>query len=386
MAAPVPVDVLDRLVERVDDADRHLQVEVLGVPVVGCSPRRPALAGRGARPLVADQLDARVPQLARRPRQQRLGDGGVDQQRLGRVADAGALDLRVVGDPRPPSRGRRPRARRRGSCRRPRTSRAPSRPPSARPSGHRRRAGSPGRRGPRRSPARPAPRDRPRAARRSPRAAPVSASASRTSAASAPFEPLGVARPAQHDRVAALEAERGAVDRHVRPRLVDHGDHAERHAQLAHLDPAAKRPALDLLADRIGQRRRSPRRRRPSPRPARRSASAGREAPPSALRRARPPDRRAFASSISALRSRSSRASRATASRPSDAPLGREQLSAAPRGPPRACLGQRCGWSIAIGAEKGTGDPLTPARRSRGARPPPPRAASAPARRSTSSP
>ena len=90
---------------------------------------------------------------------------------------------------------------------------------------------------------------------------------------------LGVARAAQHDRVAALQAERGAVDGHVRARLVDHGDDAERHPQLAQLEAARQRAALDLLADGIGQRddrahalghRRDP---------LRASASAGRAAP-----------------------------------------------------------------------------------------------------------
>ena len=114
------------------------------------------------------------------------------------------------------------------------------------------RAGSPGPPSPPPSPAPPAPPGRPRAAPRSPPAARRPTSASRTSAASAPFEPLGIARAPQHDRVARLQAERRAVHRHVRPRLVDHGDDAKRNAQLAHLDPAREAPAVDLLADRVG--------------------------------------------------------------------------------------------------------------------------------------
>ena len=61
-------------------------------------------------------------------------------------------------------------------------------------------------------------------------------------------------RAAQDDRVAGLQAQRGGVDRHVRPRLVDHGDHAERHAHLAHVEAVGKPLAVDDLADGVGQR------------------------------------------------------------------------------------------------------------------------------------
>jgi hypothetical protein len=53
----VLVDVLDRLLERVDDADGHLQAEVLGVPVRVGRGADLDPAGRGADALVADQLD-----------------------------------------------------------------------------------------------------------------------------------------------------------------------------------------------------------------------------------------------------------------------------------------------------------------------------------------
>ncbi len=65
------------------------------------------------------------------------------------------------------------------------------------------------------------------------------------------IRPLRIARAAQHDRVPRLQAERRAIDRHIRPRLIDHGHDTERHAHLLHLDPARKRPMLDLLANRI---------------------------------------------------------------------------------------------------------------------------------------
>ena len=65
----------------------------------------------------------------------------------------------------------------------------------------------------------------------------------------------GHRRAAQHDRVARLQAQRGRVDRDVRPRLVDDRDHAERHPHLAHVEPVGEPEAVDHLADGIGQRR-----------------------------------------------------------------------------------------------------------------------------------
>ena len=55
-------------------------------------------------------------------------------------------------------------------------------------------------------------------------------------------------------RVAGLQAQRGGVDRDVRPRLVDDGDDAERDAHLAHVEPVGQPAAVDDLADRVGQR------------------------------------------------------------------------------------------------------------------------------------
>ena len=62
-------------------------------------------------------------------------------------------------------------------------------------------------------------------------------------------------RAAQHDGVARLQAQRGGVDRDVRARLVDDGDHAQRHADLAHVQAVRQPEAVDDLADRVGQRR-----------------------------------------------------------------------------------------------------------------------------------
>ena len=38
------------------------------------------------------------------------------------------------------------------------------------------------------------------------------------------------------------------------PRLVDHGDHPERHPHLRQLQAARQRPLLEQLPDRVGQR------------------------------------------------------------------------------------------------------------------------------------
>ena len=96
----MPVDVLDRLAERVDDADRHLQPVVLGVPVHVAWPRRPA----PSRPPLASRSSptSSTPaslSLREQAGQQLRRDVLVHQQRLGRVADARPLHLRVVGDP-----------------------------------------------------------------------------------------------------------------------------------------------------------------------------------------------------------------------------------------------------------------------------------------------
>ncbi|KAF1858399.1 hypothetical protein Lal_00014910 [Lupinus albus] len=59
---------------------------------------------------------------------------------------------------------------------------------------------------------------------------------------------------AQDGGVAALDAQAGRVDRHVRARFVDDADDAQRHAHAAHLD--ARRAELEVrdFADRVGQR------------------------------------------------------------------------------------------------------------------------------------
>ena len=71
-------------------------------------------------------------------------------------------------------------------------------------------------------------------------------------------------RAPQHDRVARLQAQRGRVDRHVRARLVDDGDHAQRHAGLADVEAVGQPAPVDDLADGVGQRGDRRGRRRPS--------------------------------------------------------------------------------------------------------------------------
>jgi len=59
----------------------------------------------------------------------------------------------------------------------------------------------------------------------------------------------------EDDRVARLETQGRRVDGDVGARLVDHRDDAQRHPDAAHLHPVVEPPALDDLADGVGQRR-----------------------------------------------------------------------------------------------------------------------------------
>ncbi len=58
----------------------------------------------------------------------------------------------------------------------------------------------------------------------------------------------------QDGRVARLHAQAGGVDGHVRPRLVDDPDHAQRHAHLADLNARRHVAHVANLADRVRQR------------------------------------------------------------------------------------------------------------------------------------
>jgi hypothetical protein len=68
-----------------------------------------------------------------------------------------------------------------------------------------------------------------------------------------PVGALGVGAAAEHDRVAALDRQRRAVDGHVRARLVDDRDDAQRHPHLAQVESALQGFPFQLLADRVGE-------------------------------------------------------------------------------------------------------------------------------------
>ena len=59
---------------------------------------------------------------------------------------------------------------------------------------------------------------------------------------------------AQDHTIAGLQAQRGRFGGHVRARLVDHRDHAQRHAHLLHADTVWTHIVAGDLADGIGQR------------------------------------------------------------------------------------------------------------------------------------
>ena len=93
MVGAVAADVRDGGVEVVDHAHGEDQVEELGgVVVVG---RRAHVGHQGAAALVAAQLDAAFAQCLRGAWQERFGDVAMHQQRLQRVAHAGARGLAV---------------------------------------------------------------------------------------------------------------------------------------------------------------------------------------------------------------------------------------------------------------------------------------------------
>ena len=58
---------------------------------------------------------------------------------------------------------------------------------------------------------------------------------------------------AQDGRVAAAQAQRRHINRHVRPRLVHHAQHADRHPLAMHLQAVGQRALIKYFADGIGQ-------------------------------------------------------------------------------------------------------------------------------------
>ena len=120
-------------------------------------------------------------------------------------------------------------------------------------------------------------------------------------------------RAAQQRRVAALQAEPGGVDRHVRAGLVDDADHAERHPHLAQLQPVGQPRAADDVADRVGQGDELAQRGGDPGDAGRRRAAAGRAPTPACRRRAAASTSAALAASTSSVRSTSASAMAASA-------------------------------------------------------------------------
>ena len=69
------------------------------------------------------------------------------------------------------------------------------------------------------------------------------------------FDAIAPDEPAEEGGVARLEAEAGRVAGDVRAVLVDDRHDAERHPHLADAQAVRSHPAVEHLADRIGQRR-----------------------------------------------------------------------------------------------------------------------------------
>ena len=218
-----------------------------------------------------------------------VGDRRVDQQRLGGVADAGALGLGVEHDrQRPVEVGRGvdvdvavADAGLDHRHRRLLDHRADQAGPAARDQ-HVDQPAGPHQlldrcRGCRRAPAarrRRAARPPPRASRSTPTIAALAGAGAGASRAAAPRCPTSGRCPA----ASAVTLGR---------RLVDHPDHAERHPHLAQLEPVGERAAAHHLAHRVGQPGHVAQPLRPSRRPAPASAGAGRRRWPAC----RPPRR-----------------------------------------------------------------------------------------------
>ena len=197
----------------------------------------------------------------------------------------------------------------------------------------------------------------------------------------------GGRRAAQHDRVARLQAQRGGVDRHVRARLVDDRDDAERHAHLA------RRRARWAAGSRRSPRRpgRAARRSSRTPAAIARDALVVERAGGRAARRTRPASRpasrsRALASRISAVRASSASAIASQRRVLRGALSQRAPARATRRLAATADVGDGGDDVVAIGRRKGNVRRLRPARSSRGGRPPRWPAAAARAPRRTSAP
>ena len=100
MARAVRVDVLDRLADAIHDFHRQHEVEVFLVPIGGGGrgDLDAAAVEQGLRRFVAAQLDVGLGQALGQAGQHVGGDGLVNQQRLGGVANPGPVYFRVEDD------------------------------------------------------------------------------------------------------------------------------------------------------------------------------------------------------------------------------------------------------------------------------------------------
>ncbi len=253
MAAAVSRDVVDRILDRVHDGDRDRHPEVLGRPVLVLCRNDAAPTREVERALVGADLDPRRLQRRDDPRKEAVGDAAVDEELLRRIAHAGPLDLRVehdrfglveVGarvdvDVAVPGRGI-DHGDARNALERRLQLLAASRDDEVHG------VALAGELGELLAPAALHEHDRPVR----------QALGGRRVRGDARQHLIGVARArgaAQHDRVARLHAQRGRVDRDVRPCLVDHRDHAEWHPLLAHVETVRQAPAFDHLAHGVRQ-------------------------------------------------------------------------------------------------------------------------------------
>ncbi len=229
---------------------------VLGRPVLlaGVRERSAELAGKGAGARVDAQLDARLAQLGQRLGQELVGDAGVYEQRLRGVADGRALHLGVHRDRHRVVEVRRVvdehvAVARRGVHHRHRGVLLQRRLQPLAPARDDQVDHAILRRDLAQLVAVAAVHDRDRAVGHA-----GAAGGGRGHLGEHGVRLGGGRRAAQHDRVARLEAERGAVDGHVRARLVHHGHHAEGHPNAPHVEPVLEPVPADRLAHGVGQR------------------------------------------------------------------------------------------------------------------------------------
>ena len=243
--------MLDGPIQRVNDTHRELHPEVLGTPVlVACNADRHAVRRRTRR-LVADQLDSGLVKLRKRSREEVARHRAVHKQRLGRVTHSGPLHLGVERNPARhlkirvrvdvnvavPSRGIDHRYGRNPLERLLQTLATAGNNEIHHPL-----EGG----------------ELPQLLA-SATTQQLDGALRQTSVANRLLHDGGErgirvhgrARPPQDCRVAALQAQRGAINRHVGPRLIDDRDNPKRDPNLRQLQPAAHRPLLQDLANRI---------------------------------------------------------------------------------------------------------------------------------------